>query len=119
MYYLSVMTIKIDIKNNTNNYKKQIVEWSRDGSAKKYTNKIPYSRKIWRGIKVGGLAVRAYNRQIKARQYFLHAYIRMAILYRTAKFKSANISLELILGDPPNLISAKFSGYTVVRDDPY
>ena len=45
--------------------------------------------------KFGGelnLAVRAYNRQIKVRQYFLHAYMRMVIPYRTAKFKSANIS---------------------------
>ena len=52
---------------------------------------ITYSQKIWRGIKFGGLAVRAYKRQIKVRQYFLHAYIRIAIPYRTAKFKSANI----------------------------
>ncbi|MCG8624799.1 MAG: hypothetical protein MJE68_22730 [Proteobacteria bacterium] len=40
---------------------------------------------IWR---FGGLC---YKRQIKIRQNFLFAYIRMAILYLTAKFKSANI----------------------------
>ena len=43
-------------------------------------------------------------------------YIRMAILYRTAKFKSANIYSSN--GDfglkSPNLIPANISGYTVV-----
>ena len=52
---------------------------------------IPYSRKIWRGIKFGGLAVCLCNRQIKIRQNFLLAYIHMAIPYRTAKLKFANI----------------------------
>ena len=41
---------------------------------------VPYSRKIWR---FGGLY---YNRQ-----NFLLTYIHMAIPYRTAKFKFANI----------------------------
>ena len=45
---------------------------------------IPYSRKSWW---FGGLY---YNRQIKIRQNFLLAYIRMVIPYRAAKFKSAN-----------------------------
>ena len=51
---------------------------------------IPYSRKIWR---FGSLY---YNRQIKIRQNFLLAYIRMAIPYRTAILKSANILLIAI-----------------------
>ena len=38
-----------------------------------YHYKIPYSRKIWRGIKFGGLAVYLNNRQIKIRQNFLLA----------------------------------------------
>ena len=59
---------------------------------------LPYSRKIWR---FGGLY---YNRQIKIRQNVLLAYIRMAIPYRTAKFKSANILAIAILGS-----TAKFN----------
>ena len=41
--------------------------------------------------KFGGLAVCLCNRQIKIRQNFLLAYIRMVIPYRTAKSKFANI----------------------------
>ena len=74
------------------------------------TFSIPYSRKIWRGIKFGGLVVRAYNRQIKVRQYFLHAYIRMAIPYRTAKFKSANIFARA-----DSMRSAKFNSRQIFR----
>ena len=73
--------------------------------------KVLYSRKIWRGIKFGGLAVyNYYNRQIKIRQNFLLTYIRVPILYQTAKFKSTNILAIAILGS-----TAKFniSGYTV------
>ena len=78
----------------------------------KYTrwHALPYSRKIWRGIKFGGLAVYYYNRQIKIRQNFLLAYIRMAIPYRTAKFKSANIILIAILGS-----TAKFNARQYFR----
>ena len=61
-----------------------------------YDLHVPYSRKIWQGIKFGGLAVSACDRQIKIRQYFILAYIRMAIPYRTAKFKSANIFTMVI-----------------------
>ena len=71
---------------------------------------IPYSRKIWRGIKFGGLAVYYYNRQIKIRQNFLLAYICMAIPYRTAKFKSANILSIAILGS-----TAKFNARQYFR----
>ena len=38
----------------------------------------------------------------------------MAILYRTAKFKSANILAIVIWAQPPNLMSANISGYTVI-----
>ena len=34
----------------------------------------PYSRKIWRGIKFGSLAVYLCNRHIKIHQYFILAY---------------------------------------------
>ena len=71
---------------------------------------IPYSRKIWRGIKFGGLAIYYYNRQIKIRQNFLLTYIRMAIPYQTAKFKSANILSIAILGS-----TAKFKARQYFR----
>ena len=69
-----------------------------------HTPYIPYSRKIWQ---FGGLY---YNRQIKIRQNFLLAYIRMAIPYRTAKFKSANILLIAIWGS-----TAKFNARQYFR----
>ena len=62
-----------------------------------------YSWRIWWAIKFGGLVV-CYNRQIKIRQNFLLAYIRMVIPYRTAKFKSTNILTIAILGS-----TAKFN----------
>ena len=76
---------------------------------------IPYSRKIWQGIKFGSLAVCMSNRQIKISQNFLLAYIRMSIPYQTAKFKSANMFAKAILFGTqlPNLIPANIYGYTV------
>ena len=53
---------------------------------------IPYSRKIWRRIKFGDLAV----------------YIT------TAKFKFANILVIVFGAQPPNLIPANISSYTVI-----
>ena len=46
---------------------------------------LPYSREIWQGIKFGSLVVYLCNCHIKIHQYFILAYIRMAIPYRTAK----------------------------------
>ena len=54
---------------------------------------ISHSRKIWR--RFGGWC---YNRHIKIHQNFLLACICMAILYRIAKLKSANILAIAILG---------------------
>ena len=68
------------------------------------TFSLPYSREIWH---FGGLY---YNRQIKIRQIFLLAYIRKAIPYRTAKFKSANILAIAILGS-----TAKFNARQYFR----
>ena len=59
-------------------------------------NSIPYSQKVWRGIKFNS-----------AKNFFL-AYIRMTILYRAAKLKSIHI-FELYVWDQ----IAKVSGYTV------
>ena len=64
---------------------------------------IPYSRKIF-----GSLAVYYYNRQTKICQYILLAYIHMVILYRTAKFKSANILAITILGSTAKFNSRQY-----------
>ena len=49
--------------------------------------------------KLGGLAVYVTNTKLKIHQNFLLTYnIHMAILYRIAKFKSANILAIVILG---------------------
>ena len=58
--------------------------------------------------KFGGLTVCLCNRQIKIRQYFLLAYIHMAIPYRTAKFKSANIFAMVILGSTAKFNSRQY-----------
>ena len=72
-----------------------------------YQQKLPYSQKIWRGIKFGGFR---RNRQIKIRQNLYRMHVCMAILFQTAKFKSANTQFG---GKPPNLMTANISGYTV------
>ena len=48
---------------------------------------IPYSRKVWQGIKFGGLAVCLPN---KNPPIFHTHIIHTVILYQTAKFKFAN-----------------------------
>ena len=65
---------------------------------------IPYSRKIWR---FGRLY---YNHQITIRQNFLltYMYTCMAILYRTAKFKSTNILAIAILGSTTKFNSRQY-----------
>ena len=77
-------------------------------------NKFPYSQKIWREIKFGGLVVYITSAKLKIRQNFLLTYIRAAIPYRTAKFKSTNILAIAIWAQMPNLISANISGYTII-----
>ena len=69
---------------------------------------VPYSRKIGGEL---NLAVRADYHQIKVRQYFLLAY-NMQYHTEPTNLYLPIFSLELILGDPPNLITIKFSGYT-------
>ena len=61
-------------------------------------NYIPYSRKIWWGIKFGGVVVYHCNCQIEIRQCFMLTYIHMAIPYRTAKFKSTDSFIVAIWG---------------------
>ena len=82
-------------------------------------NNLPYSRKFWRGIKFGGLADRLSNRQIKIRQNFLLAYIHMAILCRTAKFKSAN-TFEMAIWDfPPIFPAIRYSKVWLINAHAY
>ena len=69
---------------------------------------IPYSRKIWWGIKFSGLAVYLCKCQIKMRQYFILAYIHVVIPYRTAKFKSANIFAIAIWGPTTKFNSCQY-----------
>ena len=75
---------------------------------------ILYSRKIWQVIKFGGLAVYLCNRQIKIRQYFLLAYIRIEIPYRTAKLNPPIFLQWRFWVQLPNLIPANIFGYTVL-----
>ena len=77
----------------------------------KLCTSLPNSQKIWRGIKFGGLVVFRRNRQIKIRQNLYRVHVCMAILFQTAKFKSANTQFG---GKPPNLMTANISGYTVL-----
>ena len=53
-----------------------------------------YSRKIWRGIKFGGLIY--MSTAILSYLHNNNINLRMAIPYRTAKFKSANIKLNFL-----------------------
>ena len=64
---------------------------------------IPYSRKIWRGIKFGGLAVCLRTAKLKSAKFF-RVHVRMAILYHTAKFNSNNGVKNVVLGQ-----TAKFN----------
>ena len=73
-----------------------------------HRDSLPYSRKFWRGIKFGGLVVNLCNRQIKIHQYFILTYIHVAIQYRTAKFKSANIFAMTIWGPTAKFNSRQY-----------
>ena len=69
----------------------------------------------WRGIKFGGLAVYIITAKLKsAKISYSHIQcIRMAIPYRTAKFKFANILAIAILGSTAKFNPANISGYTL------
>ena len=74
---------------------------------------LPYSRKIWRGIKFGALADRPTDRQIKIRQYLIRVYTYVRIYSRPPNLKPPIFLFTLVGTNPPNLMPAKFSGYTV------
>ena len=64
--------------------------------------------------KFGGLAIYMYITTAKLKSAIIsYSHIHMAILYRTANFKSANILAIVIWAQSPNLIPANISGYTV------
>ena len=67
-------------------------------------NRIPYSRKYWRGIKFGGLRA---DRQIKIRQFL---FSRNLV---GGDAKSANFDFRRFSRNPPNIIPANISGYMV------
>ena len=73
---------------------------------------IPYSRKLWQGIKFGSLAVYCCNCQIKIFQYFIltYNYICIVIPYWTIQF---NIFAMAVGAQLPNLITFNISSYTV------
>ena len=59
--------------------------------------------------KFGGLAVYITTAKLKsAKISYSHIYIRMAILYRTAKFKSANILVTAIWGSTAKFNSRQY-----------
>ena len=62
--------------------------------------------------KFGDLAVYITTAKLKSANLHI-VIIHMAILYRTAKFKSTNILAIAILGSTAKLIPANISSYTV------
>ena len=80
------------------------------GSIAKFNSRqyLPYSQKIWRGIKFGGLAVYITIAKLKICQNFLLSCIRMAIPYLIAKFKSANILIIAIWGSTAKFNSRQY-----------
>ena len=74
---------------------------------------LPYSRKIWRGIKFGGLAVYITTAKLKsAKISYSHIYV-----WRSHT-KPPNLNPPIFLqlrfwAQPPHLIPANISGYTV------
>ena len=80
---------------------------------------IPYSRKIWRGIKFGSLAVCVKTAKLKSAKFL---YMCMYVWrYRTIppNLSSLMVLKTSFLAKPPNLMTANISGYTVVNTPLY
>ena len=79
-----------------------------------HVDDIPYSRKFWRGIKFGGLAVCVNTAKLKSAKF---CYVCMYVWrYRTIP---PNLIPIMVLktsfwAKPPNLMTANISGYTVI-----
>ena len=75
----------------------------------------PYiSLKYWWGIKFGVLAVCKQTAKLKSVNFF---FSRNSVTYRnakTAKLKSTYLDFRRFSRNPPNIIPANISGYTVV-----
>ena len=75
---------------------------------------LPYSRKYWRGIKFGGLAVWFATAKLKSANIsYLHIYVWRSLT------EPPNLNSPIFLqwrfrAKPPNLITANISSYTVV-----
>ena len=84
---------------------------------------LPYSRKYWRSIKFGGLAVGEATVKFKSVKfkfdlrdipyYFTRVRARIYMYGTTAKFKSANIFILAARDQTAKLKIANISGYTV------
>ena len=75
---------------------------------------MPYSRKIWQGIKFGRIKFTFTTARLKCTNIsYLHIYIYMAIPYRTTKLKFTNIFQQQFGAQLPNLIPANISGYMI------
>ena len=82
-------------------------------------NNVPYSRKYWRGIKFGSLAVYMYITTAKLKpakiSYSHIIIICMAIPYGITKFKSANILAIVILGSTAKFNSHQYIQYLILE----
>ena len=87
-----------------------------------YWGALPYSRKYWRSIKFGGLAIGEATVKFKSVKFkcdlrIIHIILRVRVrayyMYgTTAKFKSAKFLFRPLGTKPPNLKIANISGYT-------
>ncbi|MCG8621854.1 MAG: hypothetical protein MJE68_07650 [Proteobacteria bacterium] len=69
--------------------------------------KLPYSRKIWRGIKFGGLAVYITTAKLKSAKI---SYLHIDVWRSHTEPPNLN---PPIWAQPPNLMPANISSYTV------
>ena len=76
---------------------------------KKATNPVQhtYSRKYWRGIKFGGLAVCEQTAKLKSANYIYPSFIRYRNA-KTAKLKSTNFNFRRFSSKPPNIIPRQY-----------
>ena len=70
---------------------------------------VPYSRKYWRGIKFGGSAVCEQTAKLKSANFYYH------VIYSLPRHENRQIKIRQFRfsRNPPNIIPANISGYTV------
>ena len=74
---------------------------------------VPYSRKYWRGLIFGGLADLLSHCQYYCQPRRLPEKAWRSYVHVTAKFISANCNFLPFSSNPPNIIPANISVYTV------